>query len=296
MWKALGKIRRLISGTSGNKDEPSALQEWDDAMLSIDALGFCIFKKLITDEQIQIMSEVLENRTTDQDFIQPELSKSREGKFYFLYQHPLFLDVICRPPIMKLLTTLQGNDFRLDHAFGLRDLGSYHTNLHGGERAGQGTCFYYNQYFTTGGKVHCGTIQVAIVLKGGGGPQKGGFILIPGSHKLSVQLNTGEIVKSITKGYDHPLIVTPELEPGDVVVFPESLVHGTKAMSQGHERIHLMYNFVPGYMSFKADFDLTKILPHADTELKKRLLRGPGTIISESKEGGQQWRTSNFMK
>ena len=44
----------------------------------------------------------------------------------------------------------------------------------------------------------------------------------------------------------------PPAKAGDVIIFPEALVHGTTPWKAAHERRALLYKFSPGFQAYSA--------------------------------------------
>ena len=149
---------------------------------------------------------------------------------------------------------------------------------------------FFHQHMSSN-KLSAGVITVGVVIDGVNRRESGGFVFLPGSHKLST-IRTGSGIFNLLNGnlYDE-MLVHPELNPGDMVIFPECLVHGTSAMKHG-QRTVLYYSFVPGYMRIKNDFPIEELRElYGDTPYKKMILGDAYAIKSESAENGQIWRS-----
>jgi len=172
-------------------------------------------------------------------------------KFPTLNLGTLFWDWLIRPVLIQPAIQMCGDYTRLDHAFGVS--GSKQSQapaqLHGGPDSSQSSCFYHN----TGGRVGLvGQLSVGICLTGQD-DQTGGFCYLPGSHKAFDRADGKEIyLKMFNQNLNHPAVVVPKLEPGDLIFFSESLVHGdTGQRTVLNNRLMAYYKFTPGWMCWR---------------------------------------------
>ena len=71
------------------------------------------------------------------------------------------------------------------------------------------------------------------------GPGKGGFCCIPGSHKSNYRLP-----QQISENFEEsPYVINPDMPAGSVILFSESLTHGTATWNAMHERRTLLYKY-----------------------------------------------------
>ena len=78
------------------------------------------------------------------------------------------------------------------------------------------------------------------------GPGDGGVAVIPGSHKAN--LPCPDSMKAWEKYQEHVLELNGQA--GDVVIFTETLTHGTLPWNGAHERRALLYKFSPGSLAY----------------------------------------------
>src|SRR5215475_7283696 len=144
--------------------------------------------------------------------------------------------------IMPYLLELMGPTLRLDHAFALlMKPDSRGLPLHGTSTPYNPTEFYHfrnNRFFT-------GLTTVSVSLTDAP-PGAGGFCCIPGSHKSNLPLPQ-ELV-NLNEPSD--CVVQLPLRRGDMVVFPESLAHGTIPWKGHNERRQLLFKYCPGHMQW----------------------------------------------
>ena len=98
-------------------------------------------------------------------------------------------------------------------------------------------------------------------------PGDGGFICVPGSHNASLNTYKPDV-------YSH-LVVNPTLQAGDMLIFTEALVHGTRKWNGDCQRRSLLYKYAPGYSSWARPDSLDAYRKVATTDLQRDLLRPP---------------------
>ena len=104
------------------------------------------------------------------------------------------------------------------------------------------------------------------------GPNDGGFVCVPGSHKTN-------FIDRLPKTVQHQEVMPeyvrqPTVKAGDVILFTEALMHGTRAWQGDHERRVLLFKYSPPHSSWaKQGYDLADY-PDA-TEQQRRLMAPP---------------------
>jgi len=211
--------------------------------------------------------------------------QAKAWKFPTLKLGGIFWDWMCMDEIFQPVLEMCGPHCRLDHAFGVR--GGVNSEapaqLHGGPDSSQHSCFYHNVGKPVG---LIGQLSVGVTLKGQS-PVTGGFCYLPGSHKAIQHLDGNTIFREMFK-YDqsHEAITVPTLNPGDLVFFSESLVHGdTGARTLGFERLMAYYKFTPGWMCWRDPDQQAPYRLMAKTERAKRLLEPPWTGRFDDADG-----------
>ena len=167
------------------------------------------------------------------------------------------------------------------------------AGLHGGFGSRPGS-FYFSQH----GKITTGQLTVAIILKDQ--PQgEGGLSFIPGSHKQSTYISGKDLFQNLLN--ENPFsqcVVCPKLVAGDLVIFPETLVHGGldwygNAEGEKDLRRNIYYSYFPSWMCWRPYDEIKKYLSLAQTDLQKKLLLPPA--IASLDDTGQYLR-DNFWK
>lgn len=186
---------------------------------------------------------------------------------------PVIYELLQHPLIAALGEFCCGEQFRIDHVFGV---GGGHPNLHGGPDCSQRSCFWER----VGDRdVLAGQVSIGVVLR----PQQasgGGVCYIPGSHKAYDRRRAGQqVLMDIYGGdFNHPDIVCPTLAAGDIVAFPESLIHGdTGWRADGRCRGTIYFKAVPGWMAWRDPAQQAPAIAAAPNDACRRLLAPPWT-------------------
>eukprot|EP01052_Picozoa_sp_SAG31_P025858 SAG31_NODE_2296_length_5987_cov_13.607677_5_plen_307_part_00 len=168
-----------------------------------------------------------------------------------------FTKMVAHPRIVPYLNTLCGNGFRMDHAPTLltmrrEDPGwqEEHGYLHGFGAAYFDPTLYY---LWQNGQMQNGLVVVTFQLVDHG-PRDGGLCMVPGSHKSNLAGPSG-LYHFQT---DQDLVTQEVCRSGDVIIFTESLSHGTTRWTATHERRSVLFRYSPAnsaYAGGRHDFD-----------------------------------------
>ena len=157
-----------------------------------------------------------------------------------------FRRLLVHPGVKPCLEAVLGGGYRLDHGPGLiaMDAGCEGGALHGGgvERADMSEA-----YFFKAGRIYTGLTVVEYLLADEG-PGDGGVAVVPGSHKANLPCPGS--MKAWERYQEHVLELNGKA--GDVVIFTETLTHGTLPWTAAHERRALLYKFSPGCLAYSA--------------------------------------------
>jgi hypothetical protein len=110
------------------------------------------------------------------------------------------------------------------------------TGFHTGTEHGWGT-------YEEGGRLHCLFVKTLAYLTDVG-PEDGGTAVIPGSHRLS--WTDEEIIAAARE--DPELVYQVEAAAGSVLLFCESLIHSTTAITSDRERMVVITGYTPPMM------------------------------------------------
>lgn len=226
----------------------------DAEIYEFDINGLIVYRNMIPPEMVAKLNQVLDKRLVDH----------KAWTFDFITHDPIFMELMAWPKTMLIMREMIGEWFRLDHAYGIqmtKQTSDVKDNLHGGPRTDQGEhCYQWHQ-----GKMYNGLVVVAYALEDVN-PGDGGFIGVPGSHKANH--------KWFPPVESH-LVVNPTLKAGDMLIFTEALIHGTRQWRGANRRRSLLYKYSPGYSTWGPATIAENLVKHATTEFQKSLLRPP---------------------
>lgn len=191
-------------------------------------------------------------------------------KFPILDAGRVFWDVLTNKAMLSMAEKMCGEYFRLDHAFGVCS-DELVVNLHGGPNCSFGSCFFKADNQPLVSQLSCG---IALAPQS---PETKGMCYIPGSHKSSDQRDGRTIKKELLNDdLENDCLVVPRLNPGDLVVFSESLVHGDNGwLPKNYSRLMLYYKFCPGFVCWRDPKEQEKYISMASNDLERRLLESP---------------------
>jgi hypothetical protein len=199
-------------------------------------------------------------------------------KFPMLGLGDIFWEWLVRPELVQPAIELCGPHTRLDHVFGVAVGPGIEApvQLHGGPDSSQFSCFYHNIGRDTG---LVGQLNVGVTLIGQT-PETGGFCYLPGSQHANRRIAGRELfIESFgMRILDNELVTVPVLNPGDIVYFSESLVHGDTGHRRPTDR-RLMgyYRFTPGWMCWRDPAQQQPYREMARHPLARQLLEPPWT-------------------
>ena len=232
----------------------------DDEKYLFDLRGYIVVRNVLTESQIDDLSERLERRRTENP--NPILGSDRTvfrdaqdpawGAPSLFELGGSYIDLIDLPAIKPYLTTLLGDHYRLDHDYAKMDSLMRNKTLYlhgGGQGAGGrrdlvgptdgGQCFY--RY--SNGRFFNGLLAVAFELDNVNF-QDGGFVCIPGSHKSNIGLP--EAWRHSKTQMEMPDFVDRvAVSAGDAIIFTEACAHGTVPWEGKGERRTLFYKYCP---------------------------------------------------
>ena len=153
-----------------------------------------------------------------------------------------FRKLVGHPRIVPYLADLVGDQFRYDHGHAmLMRKGGGPFALHGGAVPWEPGI----RYEVADGQIHSELLVVAYALCGVS-ERDGGLCVIPGSHKSNYACPSTFASLEETG----PWLRHVHQKAGSVVIFTETLTHGTLPWTADHERRVLFYRYTPGHMAF----------------------------------------------
>lgn len=231
-----------------------------------DTVGVTILRNVVPVTKIEVLKTLLNNNWPN----------GLPWKFPFLHLGHEFWEILSHPSLIALSKSYTGDHFRLDHAFGVTSNGAI-PQLHGGPQSSQLSCFYLP--LNNGQKLGLvSQLNFGLCVQGQS-PATGGFCYIPGSHKATDPRDGRTILKELYKyEFNHHSITVPTLNPGDVVMFSEGLIHGDTGWKvAGTCRIQLYYRINPGFICWRDPDQIKHLEQYATTDYERKLISGPWT-------------------
>lgn len=183
-----------------------------------------------------------------------------------------FRNLIDEPVLLPLLSALLGPRFRLDHAYGMASksrAGNESREPASDSLHHHADMFSYGCYYLTRGQdMHNGLLVVSYSLTDIA-PGAGGFCCIPGSHNANVTMP-----EKLYLINDNALVQQVPQQAGDMLIFTESLTHGTWPWTDPQaERRSVLMKYCPGYMQWSEGVMDSNF--EGLTERQKLILEGP---------------------
>lgn len=254
----------------------------------LDLRGYVIFKHFLPQATIDLINQVIDGSP----------ASTQSPKFAFVTLDPIFLDIIADKRILETCSKWMDPHFRFDHAWGVQQSdGSIPTisNLHAGPYGNQG----FFQYHWHGGCPRASCLNFAIATE----PQlpgDGGLVLVPGSHKSHLPFGGQEVFCNLLEYSleDSDIVIQPNLEPGDLLVFAEALMHGSADWRpSGKRRRNLYFKYCLGSMGWlpQDNPDIQFLRAHARTEQERRLFRSAYVSASDGILTDIDWRQPTWV-
>ncbi len=238
-----------------------------------DLQGYLVLENVLSPAEVAHINRLIDDQNLPAPGALSRFGSAPTGSGFLNWGSP-FCNLLDHPSIMPILRFRLGDCFRLDRIYGMymregMPRGALHADYgasapHSGATPGE----LYNppeNELINGFMVVTWNLTPA-------GPEHGGFCCIPGSHKSRYRLPQ-QIAAVPEKS---PQVIMPEAGAGSVVLFTESLTHGTAAWTGQHERRALLYKYCVSQMAWTAhrvdrptDVTLTtrqKILFHAPAD------------------------------
>jgi len=236
-----------------------------------DLMGYVVLKNAIPRDDVQRIVELANTWHALPDSQLPKPLKNYGGVYtdwtktrsinHVEYVDPVFQRALLNLEVMRVVLALTGNCPQVL----LSALQIYPTNagdgpLHNGFDGGLQNPA--NQYEARNGKILATFLNVGVALVDH--PQGEGFCCIPGSHKSNFPWPD-----SITTRSEPPLLITPQLHAGDVLVFTELLRHGGRNWTQPTPRMMLFTRYGTSYASWAVGY---KSIPEYAHQLTPELV------------------------
>ena len=232
-----------------------------------DLQGYLVIENVLSQEELAILNERMDQQNLPAPTKSPRFGSaaggSPEGPGFLQWGKP-FCDLLDHPQIMPVLRFRLGDCFRLDRLYGMyMRAGMGRGGLHSDYGASSFTsqAIAGQRYHPPENELLNGFTVVAWSLSDAG-PEHGGFCCIPGSHKSNYK-----IPQQILEAPEQtPCVVTPSVPAGSVILFAESLTHGTAAWNGSHERRTLLFKYCVAHTAWSSK----RVKPPAEIELTPR--------------------------
>lgn len=217
----------------------------------LDALGYILLKGVLSPDEIASTKAALYRMKADPNLEGQRIYTNTHGSHYIQFGHlveydPALLAYAVHPRLIPCVEELVGGAVRLEESEAiinrrnpdaeppdLMQRRSIPTGFHTGTRHGWGTYSENNQF-------HCIFVKTLAFLTDVG-PDDGGTAIIPGSHKM--QWKQQEMIEAAKQ--DESLITQIVADAGDVLLFPESLIHSTTEIRSDKERVIIVSGYTP---------------------------------------------------
>ena len=218
----------------------------------------------------------------------------QQAKFSCEFLGESLMDIICNETIVKVCKRMLGAEMRFDHAFGYKMVGTADSenlatkNLHGGVNSNFGMNFYRGGMPLTKNLTRTFRLNVSLALTDFG-PKIGGAQALPRTHKGGNKDKCQQ--NCLPKKINLNQIVIPEGKSGDLLIFADSLVHGSSA--HAGERISLYFMYTSGFCCFHPwECAVKPYLSLAKSNLHKKLLSPAFVAKTDENLEKLEWRES----
>ena len=215
-----------------------------------DTQGYLVVKDVLSPEEIAELNELFSQQKLPPPGERSRFGSAPEGAGFLEYGKP-YCDLLDHPRVLQILRFRLGDAFRLDRLYGMyQKAGMKRGRLHAdyGAQSPSSGVAPGQHYQPRRNEIVDGFVVVTWNLADAG-PEHGGFCCIPGSHKSNFR-----VPKPIYDAPEQaPCVIIPEAPAGSVVMFTESLTHGTSAWTAKHERRALLYKYCISHIAWKSD-------------------------------------------
>ena len=232
-----------------------------------DLQGYLVIENVLSSEEVSTLNQLIDKQSLPAPKEAMRFGSAAggapEGPGFLDWGQP-FCDLLDHPQIMPILRFRLGDCFRLDRLYGIQmqegmPMGRLHADY--GASAPNISCQPGEYYHFPDNAIHHGFTVVVWNLSDTGSDH-GGLCCIPGSHKSNFKLP-----QNVLHSPDRAsCVVIPEVPAGSVMMFTESLTHGTAAWKGTHHRRSLLYK----YCQSQVVWSPKRVRPPSDVELTLR--------------------------
>jgi hypothetical protein len=232
-----------------------------------DLQGYLVIEEVLRPEEVETLNQLMDQQDLPAPVKMPRFGSAAggapEGPGFLEWGKP-FCDLLDHPRIMPILRFRLGDCFRLDRLYGMymrqdTSTGALHSDY---GASGHTARSVPGEYYHRPENELLNSFAVVGWNLSATGPDYGGFCCIPGSHKSNFRLP-----QKIKDAPDQsPCVVLPSCPAGSVILFTESLTHGTATWKGQHERRTLLYKYCVSHIAWSS----RRVRPPANAELTAR--------------------------
>jgi hypothetical protein len=217
----------------------------------LDAYGYLLLEGALSSDEVERMKAALYRMKADPDREAKRIYAQPHGDHHILMGHlveydPALLEYAVHPKLIPLVEELVGGSVRLEESEAIinRRSPDFDPSNHEGKKViplgfHRGAAPTWGCY-TERDRFHCIFVKTLAYLTDVG-PDDGGTAVIPGSHKMTWPQE--EMIQAAMN--DESLIHQVTAKAGDVLLFPEALIHSTTAIRSETERVILVSGYTP---------------------------------------------------
>lgn len=255
----------------------------------IEQKGFTVIKGALDPNLINSIVEETREKLKE---INKSWNVGQDSKFNCQFLGGNLIKVACNPTVVKMCRRLLGTEMRFDHAFGYKTVKNTdktnlsNTNVHGGVNSNLGMNFYRKGIPLERNFPRTFRVNVSVALTKCG-KNHGGAQFLPRTHSNPGSKRYGR--NCVPKNINVKDIVIPEADVGDLVVFVDSVVHGTSLHLA--ERISLYLMYTTGFSCCREWEDSVKDYAELVTDKDdKKIFRPPYVLRSDKDLTKLEWR------
>ena len=213
-----------------------------------DLQGYLIVENAISPEKVKELNDIFDQQGLPDPGKSRRFGSAPDGAGFLEWGKP-YCDLLDHPSIMPIMRFRLGECFRLDRLYGMymgegMGRGGLHADYgtlarHSSSKPGE--YFHFPQHEITHG------FMVVAWSLSDAGPGLGGFCCIPGSHKSHYRVP--QAIRDAPE--ESPQVIIPEAPAGSVILFTESLTHGTYAWTGKHQRRSLLYKYCVAHTAWR---------------------------------------------
>ena len=272
------------------KHKPTELEKY-----LFDLKGYLILKKAISSKELRECNKIIDKLKNLKNaewhgYVHGHNYGGKEGlNLQQIYEagEP-FEKFIDHPSWINHMLEFVGGKDTFDHQHGPLFIDENFANVRGpgeaiGIHSGNPEGIQRNHYRYQDGKFHCSQVNILIALKKIG-PGDGGTVVIPSSHKSNIQHPEYKKNKMKKNNVSSAEKMTGSLEvfldAGDVLLFVDSLCHGSAKRTNRGERRIVVYRYGPSWGFFRHPYRPSAKLLNKLTKFQRNIVMPHETILT----------------